>query len=47
MYRRGKKLRHGICPGWKNYGRENVWGGKMTGGNMSWVEKRLEGIYPR
>jgi len=28
MYRRGKKLRHGICPGWKNDGRENVLGGK-------------------
>ena len=41
MYRREGKLRKGICPGWKNDGRVNVWGGKMTGENMSWVEKRL------
>jgi len=38
--------------GWKNDGREYVpggkkTGGKMRGGNMSWVEKRLEGICPR
>ena len=26
-----EKRREGICPGWKNDGRENVWGGKMTG----------------
>jgi len=31
-----EKQREGICPGWKNDGRENVRGGQMTGGNMSW-----------
>ena len=30
MYRR-----MGICPGWQNYGREYVLGGKKTGGYMS------------
>jgi len=34
VYRREGKLREEICPGWKNDGRENVWGGKMTEGNM-------------
>jgi len=33
--------------GLTNDGKENVWGGKMTGGNMSWIEKRLKGICPR
>ena len=33
----------GICPGWQNYGREYVQGGKKTGGNMSGVEKIWEG----
>ena len=28
----------------KNDGREYVWGGKTTGENMSWMEKRREGI---
>jgi len=43
----GGELWERICPGWKNDGKENVWGGKMTGGNIAWVEKRLDGICPR
>jgi len=29
--------------GWKYDGRENVWGGKTTGGNMSGVSKMMGG----
>jgi len=42
-----EKRREGICPGGKNDKRENVWGGNMTRGNMSWLKKRLEEICPR
>jgi len=34
-----EKRQEGICPGWKNNERENVWGEKTTGGNMSRVSK--------
>jgi len=30
-----EKRLEGKCMGWKNDLRENVWGGKMTGGNTS------------
>ena len=33
------KLQEGICPGWQNYRRGYVGGGKTTGGDMSGVAK--------
>jgi len=34
-----EKCWEGICPRWRNVGREYVWGGEVMGGNMSGVEK--------
>jgi len=38
-----EKRRERICPGWKNDGREYVWGGKTTGVNMTWLSKMTRG----
>ena len=35
----GAESMGGNMSGWKNDGRENVWGGKTTEGNMSGVSK--------